>query len=78
MAFLGWMLRVAKHEFYFSCCFIRRFRHPSLADFAGASIPNSYRLENSGIVGPEMIKVQSGSYLGEDDIVRFEDTYGRS
>jgi mannose-1-phosphate guanylyltransferase/mannose-6-phosphate isomerase len=26
----------------------------------------------------EMIEVQSGSYLGEDDIVRFEDTYGRS
>jgi mannose-1-phosphate guanylyltransferase/mannose-6-phosphate isomerase len=26
----------------------------------------------------EMIEVQSGSYLGEDDIVRFDDTYGRS
>jgi mannose-6-phosphate isomerase-like protein (cupin superfamily) len=26
----------------------------------------------------EIIEVQSGSYLGEDDIVRFEDTYGRS
>ena len=26
----------------------------------------------------EMIEVQSGSYLGEDDIVRFEDTYGRN
>ena len=37
-----------------------------------------HRLEN---VGPEplhLIEVQSGSYLGEDDIVRFEDTYGRS
>lgn len=36
-----------------------------------------HRLENPGIVALEMIEVQSGSYLGEDDIVRFEDTYGR-
>ena len=37
-----------------------------------------HRLENPGMVTLEMIEVQSGSYLGEDDIVRFEDTYGRS
>ncbi len=37
-----------------------------------------HRLENPGIVPLEMIEVQSGSYLGEDDIVRFEDTYGRN
>ena len=37
-----------------------------------------HRLENPGIVLLEMIEVQSGSYLGEDDIVRFEDTYGRN
>jgi mannose-1-phosphate guanylyltransferase/mannose-6-phosphate isomerase len=37
-----------------------------------------HRLENSGKSDLEMIEVQSGSYLGEDDIVRFEDTYGRS
>jgi len=36
-----------------------------------------HRLENPSAVGLEMIVVQSGSYLGEDDIVRFEDTYGR-
>mgnify|MGYP001290592597 FL=1 len=36
-----------------------------------------HRLENPGKVDLEMIEVQSGSYLGEDDIVRFEDTYGR-
>jgi mannose-1-phosphate guanylyltransferase/mannose-6-phosphate isomerase len=36
-----------------------------------------HRLENPGKVPLEMIEVQSGSYLGEDDIVRFEDTYGR-
>ena len=38
----------------------------------------THRLENPGTVALEMIEVQSGSYLGEDDIVRFEDTYGRS
>ena len=38
----------------------------------------THRLENPGVVPLEMIEVQSGSYLGEDDIVRFEDTYGRS
>jgi mannose-1-phosphate guanylyltransferase/mannose-6-phosphate isomerase len=37
-----------------------------------------HRLENPGKADLEMIEVQSGGYLGEDDIVRFEDTYGRS
>lgn len=37
-----------------------------------------HRLENPGRFDLEMIEVQSGSYLGEDDIVRFEDTYGRT
>jgi mannose-1-phosphate guanylyltransferase len=36
-----------------------------------------HALENPGKVPLEMIEVQSGSYLGEDDIVRFEDRYGR-
>jgi len=36
-----------------------------------------HRLENPGKLPLEMIEVQSGSYLGEDDIVRFEDIYGR-
>ena len=36
-----------------------------------------HRLENPGKTELEMIEVQSGGYLGEDDIVRFEDTYGR-
>ena len=36
-----------------------------------------HRLTNPGKVPLEIIEVQSGSYLGEDDIVRFEDTYGR-
>jgi len=38
----------------------------------------AHRLENPGVIPLELIEVQSGSYLGEDDIVRFEDTYGRS
>jgi mannose-1-phosphate guanylyltransferase/mannose-6-phosphate isomerase len=37
-----------------------------------------HRLENPGKTDLEMIEVQSGGYLGEDDIVRFEDTYGRN
>ncbi|WP_412851522.1 mannose-1-phosphate guanylyltransferase/mannose-6-phosphate isomerase [Ectothiorhodospira shaposhnikovii] len=37
----------------------------------------THRLENPGKVPLQLIEVQSGSYLGEDDIVRFEDGYGR-
>jgi mannose-1-phosphate guanylyltransferase / mannose-6-phosphate isomerase len=37
----------------------------------------THRIENPGKVPLHVIEVQSGSYLGEDDIVRFEDTYGR-
>jgi mannose-1-phosphate guanylyltransferase/mannose-6-phosphate isomerase len=37
----------------------------------------THRLENPGTLPLELIEVQSGSYLGEDDIVRFEDHYGR-
>ncbi|MEE4204263.1 MAG: mannose-1-phosphate guanylyltransferase/mannose-6-phosphate isomerase, partial [Halieaceae bacterium] len=36
-----------------------------------------HRLANPGKIPLELIEVQSGSYLGEDDIVRFEDVYGR-
>ncbi len=38
---------------------------------------HKHRLENPGVVDLVMIEVQSGEYLGEDDIVRFEDIYGR-
>ncbi|MDN7671626.1 mannose-1-phosphate guanylyltransferase/mannose-6-phosphate isomerase [Burkholderia oklahomensis] len=38
----------------------------------------THRLKNPGKIPLELIEVQSGSYLGEDDIVRFEDTYGRT
>jgi mannose-1-phosphate guanylyltransferase/mannose-6-phosphate isomerase len=40
-------------------------------------IGEKHRLENPGTVPLEIIEVQSGGYLGEDDIVRFEDRYGR-
>jgi mannose-1-phosphate guanylyltransferase/mannose-6-phosphate isomerase len=36
-----------------------------------------HRLENPGLIPLELIEVQSGAYLGEDDIVRFDDKYGR-
>ncbi|QTX22067.1 mannose-1-phosphate guanylyltransferase/mannose-6-phosphate isomerase [Comamonas aquatica] len=38
---------------------------------------HQHRLENPGLLDLVMIEVQSGQYLGEDDIVRFEDVYGR-
>ena len=41
-------------------------------------VGNTHRLENAGKLPLELIEVQSGSYLGEDDIVRFSDAYGRS
>ncbi len=41
-------------------------------------IGDTHRLENPGKVPLHLIEVQSGSYLGEDDIVRFEDGYGRT
>ena len=39
---------------------------------------HKHRLENPGVLDLVMIEVQSGEYLGEDDIVRFEDIYGRA
>jgi mannose-1-phosphate guanylyltransferase len=39
---------------------------------------HKHRLENPGLLNLVMIEVQSGGYLGEDDIVRFEDNYGRA
>jgi mannose-1-phosphate guanylyltransferase/mannose-6-phosphate isomerase len=42
------------------------------------ALGQKHRLANPGKVPLEIIEVQSGSYLGEDDIVRFEDNYGRS
>ena len=44
---------------------------------AYVKIGETHRLENPGTIPLEIIEVQSGSYLGEDDIVRFEDRYNR-
>jgi mannose-6-phosphate isomerase-like protein (cupin superfamily) len=41
-------------------------------------IGTQHRLENPGKIELELIEVQTGSYLGEDDIVRIEDDYRRS
>lgn len=41
-------------------------------------IGTKHRLENPGVIPLEIIEVQTGSYLGEDDIVRFDDVYGRA
>jgi mannose-6-phosphate isomerase-like protein (cupin superfamily) len=41
-------------------------------------IGTEHRLENPGKLPLQLIEVQSGSYLGEDDIVRTADTYGRA
>ena len=40
-------------------------------------VGTKHRLENPGMINLELIEVQSGAYLGEDDITRFEDVYGR-
>jgi mannose-1-phosphate guanylyltransferase / mannose-6-phosphate isomerase len=52
----------------------------TLTENQGTYIPVGckHRLSNPGKVPLEIIEVQSGSYLGEDDIVRFEDSYGRT
>ena len=51
-----------------------------LAEDESTYIPlgHKHRLGNPGHIPLEIIEVQSGAYLGEDDIVRFEDVYGRS
>ena len=41
-------------------------------------IGEQHRLENPGTIPLKIIEVQTGSYLGEDDIVRLEDRYNRS
>ncbi len=60
-----------------SCCFWGKEEIP-FTENQSTYIPLGvkHRLENPGMTHPELIEVQSGSYLGEDDIVRFEDTYG--
>ena len=55
-------------------------RHTLLRENESTYIPLGavHRLENPGKIPLELVEVQSGSYLGEDDIVRLEDVYNRS
>lgn len=53
-----------------------RFINTNESTFIPAA--NKHRLENPGVIDLVVIEVQSGEYLGEDDIVRFEDQYGRT
>lgn len=50
--------------------------HENQSTYIPAGI--AHRLENPGIIPLELIEVQSGSYLGEDDIIRLQDNYGRT
>lgn len=52
----------------------------SLVEDQSTYIPigTKHRLENPGVIPLELIEIQSGSYLGEDDIIRFDDKYGRT
>ena len=58
---------------------VRGEEHLHLTENQSTYIPLGvkHRLENPGRIPLHLIEVQSGSYLGEDDIVRFEDKYGR-
>jgi mannose-1-phosphate guanylyltransferase len=53
-------------------------RVAGLGDSVMCVASDEQRMENPVKTNLELIKVQSGSYLGEDDIVRYEDTYGRN
>jgi len=51
------------------------FVHENESTYISAG--QKHRLENDGVIPLELIEVQNGSYLGEDDIVRLDDVYGR-
>ena len=59
---------------------VRTFPVKLLSENESTYIPIgvTHRLENPGKMPLDIIEVQSGSYLGEDDIVRFEDVYQRA
>lgn len=48
-----------------------------LVDKTRDDLVRRFQQRNPGLITLAMIEVQSGGYLGEDDIVRFEDSYGR-
>jgi mannose-1-phosphate guanylyltransferase/mannose-6-phosphate isomerase len=41
-------------------------------------VRSKHRLQNPGIIPLKIVEVQNGSYIGEDDIIRYEDIYGRT
>ncbi|MCK4911594.1 MAG: cupin domain-containing protein, partial [Thermodesulfovibrionales bacterium] len=51
------------------------FVHRNESTFIPATV--MHRLENTGLVPLRIIEIQSGEYLGEDDIIRSDDSYGR-
>lgn len=51
---------------------------PGASESTYIPVGHRHRLENPGILDLVLIEVQSGEYLSEDDIVRFEDQYGRA
>lgn len=73
-----------RSEHWIVVCGMARVVNGEREMFVGANestyIPagHKHRLENPGVLDLVMIEVQSGEYLGEDDIVRFEDVYGRA
>lgn len=73
-----------RSEHWIDVCGIAKVLNGDQEIFIGtnqsAYIPagHQHRLENPGVVGLVMIEEQSGEYLGEDDIVRFQDIYGRA
>jgi mannose-1-phosphate guanylyltransferase/mannose-6-phosphate isomerase len=52
------------------------FVHQNESTYIPATV--RHRLENPGIIPLRIVEIQSGEYLGEDDIIRFDDIYGRS
>jgi mannose-1-phosphate guanylyltransferase/mannose-6-phosphate isomerase len=51
------------------------FVHQNESTFIPATV--KHRLENPGLIPLRIVEIQSGEYLGEDDIMRFDDVYGR-
>lgn len=51
---------------------------PSENQFTHIHLGEQHSLENPGVIPLQMIEVQSGAYLGEDDIVRLSDRYSRA
>jgi mannose-6-phosphate isomerase-like protein (cupin superfamily) len=61
-------------------CRLEVFENPMILEESGSTtigVGEKHRIENAGAEPLVIVEVQCGDYLGEDDIVRFEDRYGR-